>query len=117
MQINHQKDKQSLPIDERFEDVQIPVPCLKYLNMHEKQVQVEKSLGEACKKITSLGFGLLKSESIDDKKVKVFCSEKLLLWLIRLAKENALTEEEFSMINMCLKDKLMPYFASKYPLS
>ena len=49
--------------------------------------------------------------------MKVFTSECMIGNLILLSKNNYLTDEDFKLINLHLRNSILPYFLLRYPQS
>jgi hypothetical protein len=52
---------------------------------------------------------------MEENKIKAFCSENILINIIKLSQKYNLTAKEFEALNKCLKEELLPYFCLKYP--
>ena len=60
---------------------------------------MEKWLGEVCHKVLSLGFSSFSSDAMIEDQVKVYCSEMILLGILKFMKQNPLSEEEVENLN------------------
>lgn len=74
-------------------------------------------MGEVCRQVFSVSFNNFSHRVFDSATMKVYTSECIIGNLILLSKINVLTTEDFKLINLHLKNNILPYFLLRYPQS
>ena len=102
-------------MESRFTHIDLQVPKLPASSKRRRSISIW--LGKLVPKILSFCFNAFEKGQMNETQTKVHCSEMLILAIIRLIKENDLSEEEVKFVDeQCLK-KILDYNAAKYPQS
>ena len=100
-----------------FRDRFVIVDLPSFENKKVEEEKLETWLGELCAEILSVAFHYLTEKKMNYEQMKAFASESFLRNLVILADNAELTSNDVQFIDSTMKEKILPYLITKYPLT
>ena len=74
-------------------------------------------MGEVFKQTFALGFHYLSQEKVSIADAKIFICENIIKNIVNFNKKHPLTKQNLKEIDNFIKEKILPFFKTKYPIS
>ena len=97
--------------------IEMEIPLISNPQSETEKRKLLGWLGKLARTVFSKSFKLYEEGNLNRDKMRAFCSENMLLNLIKMIRKNKLATSDIKCMSECFQNEIAPYLIYQYPKS